>query len=148
MSIRSPLASGKRGARIIRGLTTVRLCLVRKKAGEGLSEVADGLGLRLVLAVTSGARDPAEERGVAEGVEGIGQGLGLIQQRMGLLLRCLLIFHRGLGLIGCGCFIRDSLRVWGRRSRLGLRLNLSWRLDIGWGLAGFGWGLNLCWGRG
>lgn len=59
------------------GLTTVRLCLVRKKAGEGLSEVADGLGLRLVLAVTSGARDPAEERGVAEGVEGIGQGLGL-----------------------------------------------------------------------
>lgn len=55
----------------------MRLCLVRKKACEGLSEVANGLGLCLVLAITSGARDPAEERGVAEGVEGIGQGLGL-----------------------------------------------------------------------
>lgn len=46
--------------------------LVGKKAGEGLPEVANGLGLGLVLAVASGARDPAEERGVAEGVEGIG----------------------------------------------------------------------------
>lgn len=55
----------------------VGLCLVRENAGEGLSEVANGLGLRLVLAVASGARAPAEERGVAEGVEGIGQGLGL-----------------------------------------------------------------------
>lgn len=78
MSIKSSLANGKRkGPESIRGLTTVRLWLVRKKAGEGLSEVANGLGLCLVLAVTSGARDPAEERGVAEGVEGIGQGLGL-----------------------------------------------------------------------
>lgn len=51
--------------------------LVRKKAGEGFSEVADGLGLRLFLAVAPGARDPTEEGGVAEGVEGIGQGLRL-----------------------------------------------------------------------
>lgn len=55
----------------------VRLCLVRKKAGEGLPEIADGLGLCLLLAVASGTRNPAEERGVTEGVEGIGQGLGL-----------------------------------------------------------------------
>lgn len=81
MSIKSPPASGKRRARINKGggggLTTVQLCLVREKAGEGLSKVANGLGLCLFLAVASGARDPAEERGVAEGVEGIGQGLGL-----------------------------------------------------------------------
>lgn len=51
--------------------------LVRKKAGEGFSEIADGLGLRLFLAVAPRARDPTEEGGVAEGVEGIGQGLGL-----------------------------------------------------------------------
>lgn len=51
----------------------LQFCLVGKKAGEGLPEVANGLGLGLVLlAVAPGARDPAEERGVAEGVEGIG----------------------------------------------------------------------------
>lgn len=65
MSIKSPLANGKRKA-----------WLVREKAGERLPEVANGLGLGLLLAVASGARDPAEERGVAEGVEGIGQRLG------------------------------------------------------------------------
>lgn len=79
MSIKPSLANsktGKGGGRgqgvIFKGLTTVWLRLVRKKAGEGLPEVANGLGLRLVLAVAPGARDPAEERGVAEGVEGIG----------------------------------------------------------------------------
>lgn len=81
----------------------VGLCLVRENAGEGLSEVANGLGLRLVLAVASGARAPAEERGVAEGVEGIGQGLGLIQQRMGLLLGSWLFFLRGLCLSSFSC---------------------------------------------
>lgn len=64
--------------------------LVREKAGKRLSKVANGLGLGLLLAVASGARDPAEERGVAEGVEGISQGLRLIQQRMGLLLGLIL----------------------------------------------------------
>lgn len=61
----------------MRGLTRAQVCLVREKAGEGLSEVANGLGFHLVLAITSRARDSAEESGVAEGVEGIGQGLGL-----------------------------------------------------------------------
>lgn len=51
--------------------------LVREDAGKGLPEVADGLSFHLLLAVASGARGPAEERGVADGVEGIGQGLGL-----------------------------------------------------------------------
>lgn len=67
----------KGGTEATRGLTRAWACLVREKAGERLSKVANGLGLCLVLAITSRARDPAEERRVAEGVEGIGQGLGL-----------------------------------------------------------------------
>lgn len=74
MSIKSSLAKRKKKARIN---NMVRLCLVREKAGKGLSEIANGLGLRLVLAIACRARDAAEERGVAEGVEGIGQGLRL-----------------------------------------------------------------------
>lgn len=60
-----------------RGSLQFGCSLVREKAGEGLSKVANGFGLCLFLPVAAGARDPTEERGVAKGVEGIGQRLGL-----------------------------------------------------------------------
>lgn len=70
-----PLAN--EGPASLSGRDAVWLCLVREKAGKGLSEVANGLCLCLFLTLAPRACDSAEERGVAEGTEGIGQGLGL-----------------------------------------------------------------------
>ena len=49
------------------------LQLVREEADEGLAQVPDGLCLGLVLVAR------AEESGVTDGIEGIGQGLGFAE---------------------------------------------------------------------
>ena len=49
------------------------LLLVGEEADEGLAQVPDGLCLGLVLVPR------ADERGGADGVEGIGQGLGFAE---------------------------------------------------------------------
>lgn len=49
--------------------------LVREQACKRLSQVSDGLCLCFVLV--------AGTEGVAEGIKGVGQGLGLVQERMG-----------------------------------------------------------------